>query len=116
MTLSITEYLVGCLAEEHTEVAQAALKCNRFSLAHRRQEGGPSNLEELTLELADAEAIEIMLEQAGVVIDRTSEMYLDRVRDKMLRTLSFMAVSVELGTLDKDALDFALGMSVSEDK
>ncbi len=87
------EYLFGLLAEEGSEIAQAANKCVRFTMAHRHYD--ESNLERLNVELGDLFSVLYLLEE---------ELKIEFVKthsvEKLARIEKYMQVSRDMGTLN----------------
>lgn len=92
------DYLFLCLAEEASEVAQAASKCIRFTPDHAR-EGFPSNIRQLELELNDLMVILQLLEELGYPINLVDK---DAQKDKVQRFLKYVNMSQQMGTLQHD--------------
>ena len=98
------EYLLSCLGEECAETAQEVGKCLRFTLHHNFLENGPTNLERLAGEMMDIYAILSLLKQEDPSIDIPIPDKLPpdlalRFLDKRDRTIHYMNISREMGTL-----------------
>ena len=92
------EYLLAKVAEECCEVAQRAIKAQRFGV-HEVQPGQPlSNRERLRLELADLKAVVELLE--GETFDSFSPLTHD-VEAHKAKIAEYMNYSERCGTLEK---------------
>lgn len=101
-TMTEQQYLLVCLMEELSEAAQEVAKCLRFTTTHTPVGTyTTSNFERLELELADVEAIQVMLSNTGLVFTHNSPSYLSRVNDKIRRTRETMLIAKDLGTLEQ---------------
>ena len=87
------EYLLGLLAEEGAEIAQAANKCARFTTTHRHYE--TSNLDRLNVELGDLFSVLYLLEKELKV-----EFVKTHNPEKLERIEAYMQISRDLGALD----------------
>lgn len=93
--MTTIEYLLFCLAEECNEVAQRAIKGQRFTL-NEIQPGQPlTNLQRLGVELDDLHAVVRLLREYGVAIETSEE----RIQAKMVKLKAFMEYSKELGVI-----------------
>lgn len=98
-------YLLNCLTEELTEMAQEASKMYRFSPLNECPIAKKTNLDKFLLEQADFNAIKFMLAAVGVPIQYSAELP-ERFTDKVARTLHYARVSVKLGTMSHEAFRF----------
>jgi NTP pyrophosphatase (non-canonical NTP hydrolase) len=87
------QYLFGQLAEEACEVAQAASKCNRFTI-NMRYQNGPTNLEQLSTEIRDLMTVLSMVEdELKVELDKSVS------PDKIAKVERYILISKDLGVL-----------------
>ena len=98
------EYLLSCLGEECAETAQEVGKCLRFTPHHSFLKDGPTNLERLAGEMMDIYAILSLLKQEDPKIDipipeNLPPNLMVRFLDKRDRTIHYMNISREMGTL-----------------
>lgn len=91
------EYLLVCLSEELAEMQQEIAKVLRFSPDHCPPGSITSNLERCSGEFSDVICILDLLKDAGISIKVSDT----RIQEKRERTLRFMDVSRNLGTLQK---------------
>jgi NTP pyrophosphatase (non-canonical NTP hydrolase) len=92
------QYLLVCLMEELSEAAQEASKCIRFTLDHQYEEYDKTNKEKLKRELADVQAILIMLSSECNV--RLNCDMKSHIRDKINKTTARMILSKDMGVLN----------------
>lgn len=89
------QHLFLLLAEECSEVAQAASKCVRFTPEHTYSGYDKSNLERLRVELKDIISVLFLLqEELGIRFDLTHD------DEKVATILKYMQISQEMGTLN----------------
>lgn len=93
------QYLLVCLMEELSEAAQEASKCIRFTLDHQYEEYEHTNKQKLKNELADVQAILIML--ASECNIRLNCDMKSHIRDKIAKTEMRMILSQDMGVLGK---------------
>lgn len=94
-----TEWLLSKVAEEANEVAQIALKAQKYGIAGVRPGSGKSNLEFLREEFLDfITAIQLLEDHLGVSINQFN--WHER-HAKQRRVLDMMKVSKTIGTLDE---------------
>ena len=91
-----TEYLLTCLAEEASEVAQQATKALRFGCGEVQPGQELSNVHRIREELTDLIAVCEMLGEAGLPV---LPLDVDAVGRKKAKVLSFMAYSRKCGAL-----------------
>lgn len=89
------EYLLTCLGEELAEMAQEVAKMLRFTPDNCMPGTMFSNLDRCSGEFSDVIAILEMLRDRGISV----KILQDRIDNKKERTLRYMKVSQELGTL-----------------
>ena len=87
-----TEHLLACLAEECAEVAQRAMKAQRFGLFEIQPDQELSNIKRLSQEVNDLLAVAEML---GLALSQTER------DEKKRKVLKFMAYAESIGALDK---------------
>lgn len=85
--MNTVEHLFACLAEELNETGQEVGKCLRFSPFHQPPGYIGSNVDRMTLELADVFAIVELLNERGIQINIHSASFRARVEDKKRRTV-----------------------------
>ena len=91
------EYLLTCLAEECTEVAQRATKAQRFGVNEVQPDQDLNNAERIMVETQEFRAILRMLEAHGVLDTREDEA---AITAKIEKVEKFMGYSIQEGTLD----------------
>jgi NTP pyrophosphatase (non-canonical NTP hydrolase) len=98
MAMNKKEYLLICLAEEASEVAQAASKCLRFTTDHMYGGYTDTNIERLNNEVSDLFTILHMLEE-----ELKMEFDKDVSKLKMAATAKYMKISNEMGVLNESS-------------
>ena len=95
--MNIAEFILSRIAEEASEIAQAAIKCQRFTTDHAHYK--ESNVDRLKGELGDLEGLVRMAGQLGIfVIDpRTQEKHIER---RVEKELHYMQISHDMGCID----------------
>jgi hypothetical protein len=93
--MKIKEYLLLLLAEECSEVAQAASKCVRFTPEHTYSGYDKSNLERLKVELSDICSVLFLLET-----ELDTKFELTHSEEKVNTIIKYLGISREMGTLD----------------
>jgi len=88
------EYLLICLAEEASEVAQATSKVLRFTAEHKLN--GQSNLEKLCEEYSQLLAVIDVLQENGVLINFNHLVY----KKKLEAIDHYLNISIHLGAVD----------------
>lgn len=99
------EMLFCQLAEEASEVAQEAMKCNRFGPNDVYAGAGIPNCERVVRELNDMFAVLEMLRDSGVI--PADLVRRDLIDAKKAKVRAMLALSRSLGTLDDSAEDVA---------
>ena len=97
--MNLTQYLLGKLAEEASEVAQMALKCQQFGLSD--EYNGEVNSERLMCELDDMQSIIGLLARAEA-FTYTPPTYQHSAHKKVL---SWAQYSADIGLLHYSAVD-----------
>lgn len=101
--LSRTEYLLTKLGEECNEVGQMVSKTIIFGTSEQRPGNPYNNIERLEGEIIDLLAVVKMLQDDGVIdLDRPD--IIDRIDQKTDKVEKYMQFSINLGTLEPDAL------------
>lgn len=98
--MNVTEHLIDCIAEESSEVVQAAMKINRFHVDGCYPDGR-GNVEVMVQELNDLQAVVELLIERGVELpglgDRTV------IEAKKKKVASMMLIAAKRGCLQVDA-------------
>lgn len=104
--LTRTEYLLTKLGEECNEVGQMTSKTIIFGAGEHLPGHPRNNKERLEAEIIDFLGVVKMLQDDGVIdLDRPD--VLDLIHAKINKVEKYMKYSIELGTLEKDALLFS---------
>ena len=90
------DYLMLCLGEEGSELAQAVSKVLRFTPDDSAIIHGPTNMERLIMEYNDILAVVEMLKEHGVDIPRVQTL----IDHKKERLATYMRYSERLGVVD----------------
>jgi NTP pyrophosphatase (non-canonical NTP hydrolase) len=97
--LNKTEYLLTCLNEECTEIAQATCKALRFGLDDHYPGKESNNLQDIHKELCDLLGVVELIQEEGIFLypacDRQS------IQAKKEKVNKYMEYSQNRGTLDK---------------
>lgn len=94
------EYLLTCLAEECMEVAQRAMKAQRFGLDETQREHPLDNAARIRLELADLfGTLELLEEREVMWIRADSAEFQANMNLKKVKLKKYMDYSRDLGTL-----------------
>ena len=96
MSLTREEYYLLLLAEEATEVAQAASKCIRFGASHQYAGYDRSNIANLKLELNDMLCMIEELEKLGHDLSRDEAL----IAKKRKRLVGYSDISFRLGVVN----------------
>lgn len=99
--MNLVEYSLAIVAEEAAEVAQAAIKCMRFTTNHSQEEGGPTNLQHLLTELAQLQATVNSL-IVVCAIDFDQEKWDAAFHAKLEAMKKYGHISIELGCLTQE--------------
>lgn len=99
--MNLQQHLLTKLAEECTEVGQIALKTQQFGFDESRQGQPYTNAERTHQEIDDLMAIVEMLNDVGFGYEPSRE----RIEAKKNKVVHFLKYSVELGMVDRRALD-----------
>ena len=98
--MTLTQHLLGKLAEEGSEVAQIALKTQHFGLSEKCHGQPFDNSERTHQELDDLAAIVEMLNELGLGYQPSRE----RIETKKAKVIHYLQHSVKLGTVNPEAL------------
>jgi|AntRauTorcE11897_2_1112592.scaffolds.fasta_scaffold26421_4 hypothetical protein len=98
--MTLTQYLLGKLAEEGSEVAQIALKTQQFGLSEMCPGQPFDNAERSHQELDDVAAIVEMLNDQGFGYQPDR----DRIETKKAEVAHYLRYSVDLGAVEPAAL------------
>jgi len=98
LPLDTVQYLLVQLAQEASEVAQAATKCLMFSMEDQHPEKPQSNLEALEAEVTDLLGILALLREHDVYIDINNA---SGVTAKKHKTEHYMKYAARIGTLQR---------------
>lgn len=91
------EYLINCLAEECSEAAVAAAKCNRFTTEEVMPGQPLTNAERLISELKDVISVAQILINEGIIPAFNVEP--EDIARKLAKIEKYMKISVECGAL-----------------
>jgi hypothetical protein len=91
------EALLTQLAEEASEVAQAASKCNRFGVEHTWHTHVGTAERRLFQEYVEVVAVMEMCIDAGLVTPYSTEEYFAAIKAKREKVEKYLKVSMELG-------------------
>jgi hypothetical protein len=95
--MTVTQALFGQAAEESSEVAIEASKCQRFGPCHEYQGQAYNPGLKLVQEFADLTALVTMLQEMGYLPIVPPEEFKEMVNAKMDKVTSFMAYSCQQG-------------------
>lgn len=91
------QYVAGLVAEEASEIAQAALKVSRFGIRSVDPATGQTGLQKLIAELNDLEGVLLLLDEElqaqGLSLDGRGDK--KAIDDKVQKVLKYAAISIE---------------------
>jgi len=99
--MNLSQYLLGKLAEEATEIAQISLKTQQFGFEEWLPGQTFTNAERIHQEIDDLKAVLEMLNNISLNYSENR----DRIEVKKEKIIKYLNYSVQLGMVDESALN-----------